>query len=40
MAEDEMHHDSLEILNFQRFLNLVVLIKNILIKKQCNRKTL
>ena len=32
---DEPHHDSSEILNFQSFLRLAILIKRILIKKQC-----
>ena len=32
---DESHHDSSEILNFQSFLRLAILIKRILIKKQC-----
>ena len=34
MTEDKLQYDSNEILNFQRFLSLVILIKVILIRKE------
>ena len=38
VTQDNPQHDSLEVLNFQRFLSLVVLLKRILIKKIVSTK--
>ena len=37
MTEDKPQHGSSEILNFQRFLSLVILTKRSLVKKQCTK---
>ena len=37
MTEGKPQHDSEEVLNFQRFLSFVILIKRILIKKPCKQ---